>query len=388
MSRPPVAFAIVVLIVIGSMVASRPRGSEELSTAWRKSVSQPPAIQFGQESSAKPVTQPTYVGRQACLECHPDNHRLHGLHGHATTFRSADDPDVADKFVGKSFDAGEPFGTYTYHADEQGVFARIPEKFGDRPFRFQYALGHKSLTFLSLLPDAVEGTVGLEHRVSWIDGPDHLGETPGQRGQTLKTAAELFGNQHRGKIMHKCVYCHVTTGEIVGQEIVNLTPNVNCEKCHGPASEHVRLAKASKTPPPFSVGRDDWDTESEVQLCGDCHRLPKDITRKQLRDYPDLLTRFQPVGLLRSECFVQSEGKLKCTTCHNPHESVSETTTAKQEQNCLDCHQENSKSHVACPVSPTEGCIECHMPAFKLEGLGTSFHDHWIRVRDDPSLGL
>ncbi|MCA9137027.1 MAG: hypothetical protein KDB00_09715 [Planctomycetales bacterium] len=383
MNRPPVAAAIVVLIVIGSVVASGPRESGDAPTTQRQSVSPPLVTQLAQVSVAEPAAQPTFVGRQACLECHPDNYRMHGHHGHATTFRSASDPDVADKFVGKSFDAGEPFGTYTYHSDDQGIFARLREKFGDQPFRFQFALGHKSITLLSLLPDPVEGTVGLEHRVSWIDGPDHLGKTPGQRDETLINAAQLFGNPHHGKVMHKCVYCHVTTGEIVGQEIKNLTPNVNCEKCHGPASEHVRLAKASKTPPPFSVGRSDWDTESEIQLCGDCHRLPKDVSQKQLRDYPDLLTRFQPVGLLRSECFVQSEGKLKCTTCHNPHQSVSETTAAIQVQNCVACHQQDSQSHVACPVSPTDGCIDCHMPAFQLDGLGTSFHDHWIRVRDD-----
>ena len=329
------------------------------------------------------ATEPTYVGRQVCLECHAENHQLHSHHGHALTFRDASDPAVADLFVGKSYDAGPPFGTYTYHKDEQGIYACIPDKFGDQPFRFQYALGHKSITFLSLLPDPTDGTVGLEHRVSWIHGSDKLGKTPGQRDEKIETAAELFGNQHRGWVMHKCVYCHTTTGKIVDQNVVELTANVNCEKCHGPASEHVRQARASKTPPPFSVGRVDWDSESEIQLCGDCHRLPKDVSRKQLREYPDALARFQPVGLLRSECFVQSEGELKCTTCHNPHETISQTTTLQHEQNCLNCHRDSSESkHVACSVSPQDGCIKCHMPARSLDGLGTSFHDHWIRVHE------
>lgn len=327
--------------------------------------------------------QPTYVGRDVCKECHQENYELHGHHGHATTFRPADAPEVASKFAGKSFDAGEPFGTYTYHADEQGLFARIPDKFGDQPFRFQYALGHKSITLLSLLPDAKDGTVALDHRVSWIDGVKQLGKTPGQGDSELEGAADLFGNRHRGFVMQRCVYCHTTTGEIVGQKVVNLTPNVNCEKCHGPGSEHVRQARASKTPPPFSVGRDDWDHESEIQLCGDCHRLPKDIDRKQLRQYPDSLIRFQPVGLLRSKCFVQSDGALKCTTCHSPHKTIFEVSKVEHEQNCLGCHQESSPEHVACPVSPKQDCIECHMPGIALDGLGTSFHDHWIRVREE-----
>ncbi|QDV84374.1 hypothetical protein TBK1r_33190 [Stieleria magnilauensis] len=368
LNRIPVAAVLIVLVALGSMVSRHA----------------PPAV-----APAVKAAEPTYVGRRVCLECHSENHQLHSHHGHATTFRSTKDPEVAGKFVGKSYDAGEPFGTYTYHADDQGLFVRIPEKFGDQPFRLEYALGHKSMTLLSLLPDPDEGTVALEHRVSWMAAADSLGKTPGQHDGIPETAAELFGHRHEGRIMRKCVYCHVTTGEIVDQQIVDLTANVNCEKCHGPASEHVRLARAMKTPPPFSVGRADWDAESELQLCGDCHRMPRDISRKQLREYPDLLARFQPVGLLRSECFVQSGGRLKCTTCHNPHQTISATTPREHEQNCLACHAEMSEtnqaaaSHVVCPVSPTTGCIECHMPALKLDGLGDGFHDHWIRVRDD-----
>ena len=192
-----------------------------------------------------------------------------------------------------------------------------------------------------------------------------------------------YSGKHENEIMRKCVYCHTTQGEIVDQEIVGLVPNVNCEKCHGPASEHVRLAGMMLIPPKFSVGRDDWDTESEIQLCGDCHRLPTTVSRKQLREYSDPLTRFQPVGLLRSKCFVESGGKLKCTTCHNPHQTVKAVSTEEHVQNCVNCHLEDSQSHVACPVSPTQGCIDCHMPAIEIEGLGTSFHDHWIRVRQD-----
>jgi hypothetical protein len=138
-----------------------------------------------------------------------------------------------------------------------------------------------------------------------------------------------------------------------------------------------------REPPKFSVGRDDWDTESEIQLCGDCHRLPVTVSRTKLREYPDELTRFQPVGLLRSKCFVESEGKLKCSTCHNPHETVAAVPKEKHQQNCIDCHLEDSPQHVACPVSPREGCIECHMPAIDLAGLSVSFHDHWIRVHQE-----
>ncbi len=329
--------------------------------------------------------EPTYVGREVCRECHAENFRLHGNHGHKSTFTTTDDPEIIEMFAGKSYDAGEPYGTYTYHADEEGLFARIPEKFGDQPFRLNYALGSAdgAVTLLSLMPDAELGTVAIEHRASWFSDTGELRPTPLENTGPPKTPADFFGLRHEGEVMHKCVYCHTTRGRIVDQKIVDLVPNVNCEKCHGPASEHVRQARAMRVPPKFSVGRDDWDTESEIQLCGDCHRLPVTVSRTKLREYPDELSRFQPVGLLRSKCFVESEGKLKCSTCHNPHETVTAVPKEKHLQNCIDCHLEDSPQHVACPVSPREGCIDCHMPAIELAGLSVSFHDHWIRVHQE-----
>ena len=337
---------------------------------------------------ATPVitSQPTYVGREVCRECHAENFQLHAEHGHAHTFTSASDPDVVAKFAGRTYH-DERYGTYTYHANEQGLFARIPGSFQDQSFPLQYALGsgHLGITLLSLLPDADKGTVGIEHRASWYSKGDQLGPTPGQRRPEPQTPAEWFGEKHQDEVMHKCVYCHVTTGKIVDQKIVDLVPNVNCEKCHGPASVHVQQARSMTTPPPFSVGREQWDTESEIQLCADCHRLPATISREQLREYPDMLTRFQPVGMLRSECYLESNGQFKCTTCHNPHTSVAKVPASHYVETCIACHQQDSATHVACPVSPETGCIECHMPRIEIDEMGTSFHDHWIRVRDEGS---
>ena len=332
------------------------------------------------------AAEPTYVGRDVCRECHAENHRLHGQHGHASTFTTTDRPEIANKFVNKTFDAGAPLGTFTYEASDEGLLARLPEQVVEVPFPLQYALGsgHSAITLLSLISDPEQGTVGIEHRATWLPNDDQLGPTPGQKHPVPKTLGQLFGQMIQGDVMHRCVYCHTTTGRIVEQQIVDLTPNVNCEKCHGPASEHVRQARITSMPPAFSVGRDDWDTESEVQLCGDCHRLPRHVSLKELREYPDSLVRFQPIGMLRSRCYLESEGQLKCTTCHNPHTTIEAVSKADHLQKCLDCHRENSETHVACPVSPQDGCIECHMPAHEFEH-GIRFHDHWIRVRENPS---
>jgi len=322
-----------------------------------------------------------YVGREVCRECHAENYELHSMHGHAHTFAMASEEKITSKFAGREYEYGEPYGRYEYFKDEDGLSVRIPDEV-EEAFPLQYALGsgHNAITLLSLAKDTEKGTVAYEHRGSWFRDRDRLGRTPGQPLVVPETELERFGMKHVDNVMQKCIYCHTTTGTVVDQEIVGLTANVNCEKCHGPGAEHVRQARTMKEPPPFSVGSKKWDSESEIQLCGDCHRLPEAITLKELREYPDKLARFQPVGLLRSKCFIESEGALRCTTCHNPHKTIGALSESEHVANCIQCHQKDTDSHLSCPVSPSDGCIKCHMPKYDFESLGTGFHDHWIRV--------
>lgn len=341
------------------------------------------------------VTMPgkaTLVGRQVCRECHAENFQLHSRHGHASTFHWVSDTDLPDRFAGKKFDAGKDFGTYEYERDSNNkLYVKLKSKFGDKPFPLPYALGSRlhAQTLLTLVPSPDGSpdsqTEGIEHRVScYPDGSIAL--TPGHSIKSPTSSLELFGAIAKGVPLERCVYCHTTRGKIAGDSVKDLIANVNCEKCHGPGSEHVRLARANPKPPPYSVGHSTWDAESELQLCGDCHRLPRDVSEEKVREYPDLLIRFQPIGMLRSRCYLGSKnngssGEMRCTTCHNPHQSLQELKEADHVSDCVKCHQTGVETHVVCPVEPTTGCIDCHMPAVELDNI--RFHDHWIRVHDD-----
>lgn len=355
---------------------------------------EPDAAQSGAKPADDPVSHqvplttessiPMLVGRQVCGECHSQNFRWHSQHGHAATLHAVADTDLVTKFAGKEFDAGEDFGTYRYSADPTGnLYVTLQSQFGDEPFPLQYAFGSglHAQTMLTLIPGLDGQTEGIEHRVSCYAG-ERIGLTPGHSKKKPQSTFEFFGASSRGEPLQRCVYCHATRGTVNGGAIEELIPNVNCEKCHGPGSEHVRLARTNPKPPPYSVGRDTWDTESEMQLCGDCHRLPRSVTEKEIRDYPDTLVRFQPIGLLRSRCYLASKRELRCTTCHNPHQTIRGMKPADHIQDCLRCHQSETETHVACPIEPKTGCIECHMPVIELD-QGLRFHDHWIRVRKD-----
>lgn len=377
--------AALVLVVLVSLVLSNRRGGGQAGDEVPSNTQ----LEVADEASA---VSAKLVGRQVCRECHAENFALHANHGHASTFHFVPDTDLGNRLAGKSFDAGEVFGKYEYDSDDRGrLIARLRSQFGEEPFPLQYALGSglNAQTMLTLVPGADGQTAGIEHRVtcyfnssSGSNGESdsgRLGLTPGHTEKTPGQPLELFGAAHSGEPLARCIYCHTTTARIAQEEIVDLIPSINCEKCHGPGSEHVRLARGNSLPPPYSVGSSNWDVESELQLCGDCHRMPRTMSEDDLREYPDLLTRFQPIGLLRSRCYLESDRQLKCTTCHNPHATINATSSAQHVQNCLQCHQPDHSDQVACPVSSSEGCVECHMPSVELD-QGLRFHDHWIRV--------
>ncbi|MCO8122945.1 C cytochrome precursor [Stieleria sp. TO1_6] len=360
------------------------------------------AAQVGSDDRTHDNSAAHLVGKQVCAECHAENFRLHQLSGHADTFTASNAPNVLKRFADKTVDAGQGFGFYHYQPTDQGLVVEhqkravnadqakpllLTQPAATEPSQllFPYALGsgRNAITLLALVPDGNKGTDAIEHRVSWFGSHGEFGFTPGHMGHVPASHWEMFGKTQRGEKMQRCVECHTTSGHVANQGIQNLVANVNCEKCHGPGSEHVKQARLSDTPPPYSVGRDDWDHESELQLCGDCHRLPRHVDPKQLRDYSSEMLRLQPIGMLRSECYLESPGKLMCSTCHNPHQDAKTKSEQDYIQDCRNCHQPQHADQVVCPVSPTDGCIECHMPAIVVE-QGMVFHDHWIRVRDEP----
>ena len=96
---------------------------------------------------------------------------------------------------------------------------------------------------------------------------------------------------------------------------------------------------------------------------------------------------------------MESQDKLGCVTCHDPHRNAV-TLPSYYESKCRSCHSGAARPRgaqawseptsapetsgpVACPVNPTKGCIACHMPSVKDVVPHSSFTDHFIRVHRD-----
>jgi hypothetical protein len=248
---------------------------------------------------------------------------------------------------------------------------------------FAFGSGHHATTFLTLIDPSTP--LALEHRLTHYTADDSLRITPGQRAGAPSPGTTPRGRNPSPEATLKCFRCHSTRLSVVGDklDLNELIPNVSCERCHGPARRHVEDALAGRADLRMPFGNENWSAESQLKLCGECHRHPSRAAPGMIRPENSALARFQPVGISQSACYTKSAGAFSCVTCHDPHARAS-TDRTHYEKACLRCHEVPPSA--VCPVSPRGGCVDCHMPRVD-SGQKVLFTDHWIRVRREPRAG-
>jgi hypothetical protein len=324
------------------------------------------------------------VGTQRCAECHVAEAAAHARSGHSRTFARTRDSAVAMQLCDRTVPPADGYGQFTFQCDAEGLMVGLEGKFGGRlfPLDFAFGSGEHAVTFLTLTEaiDAENGVLGIEHRNTWYHAREDLGITPGQEEWVPEREIEQFGRSYHGETLRRCIDCHTTAFELVGARLENVVAGVQCEECHGPGREHVDAAVAGDLQAARSALQKPRTPAEDVQLCGRCHRLPGDIDADRLARYPPSLTRFQPVGLLQSRCYLKSEGRMGCLTCHDAHDHLSSRTADDQVAACRSCHQ--TEKDPLCSAGHGSECVSCHMR--KLELIpGIYFHDHWIRTRPE-----
>jgi tetratricopeptide (TPR) repeat protein len=189
-----------------------------------------------------------------------------------------------------------------------------------------------------------------------------------------------------------CMFCHnaypaARIAETPGADLIfpdDLPEGIDCERCHGPGEEHVRLARHGLHTTELResiLNPARLPAERQLEICMQCHlqptsrllpsmlRQPRRGTfsynpREPLASYLLFFDRadLEPSGfevnhsayrLRQSACFRSSRGRMVCTTCHNPHEPAS---AASAERACCSCHAALPRTH-----SADTRCAGCHM---------------------------
>jgi predicted CXXCH cytochrome family protein len=196
---------------------------------------------------------------------------------------------------------------------------------------------------------------------------------------------------------------------------------IDCQRCHGPGQRHIDIASTPGAKlaaiRAAIVNPARLDNDRQLEVCAQCHlkttefRLPHAIKRYGRPDFsyqpgeplaqfflafdeapgPKKDDRFETAGAVSrmraSQCFLKSNGALKCTTCHDPHD-VRHGAEANAQYNavCRQCHAAPFTAEVAAGRHTSQtGCIDCHMPKRRTEDIvHIVMTDHLIQ-RNKPS---
>ena len=325
------------------------------------------------------VSNPGYLGPQACFDCHAE--RVAEFHG---TRHYLANCIPQSGFMPEGFQPGRG----EFHASNSSARFEMSElagRFRQTTFRETASRPTSTSSEIAFIYGAAGGTD--EVYFAWRDGK--LNELPMVWLAPLKTwGASSFDPHGTGDFSRemtvRCVECHNTWFEYVpgsrnqyGRD--NAILGVTCEVCHGPGREHVTFHRdhPKETETHAVVRPAHLSRERRMDLCAQCHsnalkhREPAFNYRpgEPLDDfYHTLRTKHpeddhvanQTTYLRQSRCFQESDN-LTCVTCHNPHQPRSITNAGAH--SCRSCHvAEDCPDRKAIPAAVQNDCVGCHMP--------------------------
>jgi tetratricopeptide (TPR) repeat protein len=375
------------------------------------------------------VTQPSsrasFIGRQACINCHQAQATaFHGSH-HDLAMDLATDESVLGDFNDVQFEHhgllnrlyrdGKRFMVYTEGPDGEMQDFEVKYVFGVTPLQ-QY------MVEFDRTPETPEDAIARLQvlRISW----DTLGKrwfylSPPDVSDKLAPDDDLHWTGIAQRWNTMCAECHSTELK------KNYDPHtrqyqttfseidVSCEACHGPGSQHVELASRLSLfwDRQIKYGLVDLKSDSniaEVETCAPCHSRRGNLAEGHFAgasfcDYyePSILASglYHDDGQILDEVyeygsFVQSRmyhKGIRCTDCHDPH---SLQLKAPGNQVCTSCHQhpagkyDSPSHHKHAPGKPGSACVDCHMPSTTYMQVDPR-RDHSLRIpRPDLSVAL
>ncbi len=379
----------------------------------------PPNVDSKLQSGANVVSKTSAAGRQfagstSCRECHERFFRLWDTSFHGQSLRPYTEEFAAESLI---FDSSEiQIGDTVFSASETGNFLEIRGN-SKSSWPIRYVLGGKNIYYFITETDGGKLQIlplGYDvHKQEWFDRIHS--DVPHHSGVSQDTAADWKDRIYTFNT--SCHDCHVS-GLTKFYDVASDTyrihwreSGIDCETCHGPASEHNTVCKeASDGSPPEDLriirGGRSFTASQNNDSCGRCHAklIPLgtpftpgdnyfdhfDLVLLDHSDYyPDGRDRgenYTFTSWLRSRCVRQ--GKLDCLHCHTS--SGRYRHKADPTANCSPCHNEkiqrlsaHSHHRSDSPGAPT--CINCHMPVTQFARIPRSDHS---MLPPSPALSL
>lgn len=326
------------------------------------------------------VTNPGYVGPQACATCHAERLAEFSQTRHFLAMCVPEPGRMPPGFIA---------GRGTYQVPDLPVQFEMTETSAGYSQQTRQPSEAASTRTTSSAIAFVYGARGGNDEVYFTWHGDRLYELPMVWLAPLQTwGTSPFDRHGQGDFSRdmtiRCVECHNTWVEHVpgsrnqyGHD--HIIQGVTCEVCHGPGKDHVTFHQQNpQAKDPQAVVRPaTLPRERLMDLCAQCHsnalkhRGPAFRYRpgEPLDDHYFTITTKHPEDdhvanqttyLRESRCFQQSE-TLTCVSCHNPHQPRLSTNAGSV--SCRQCHQpDDCTDRVRLPVGVQDDCVGCHMP--------------------------
>ena len=128
-----------------------------------------------------------------------------------------------------------------------------------------------------------------------------------------------------------CLTCHTKGTRVFWKGSAHDTRDVACTGCHRVMEDHSPRGQLAKS--------------TEIETCGTCHQQKR-------------------AAQLRSSHMPLREGKMSCSSCHNPHGTVTPALLKENSpnDNCFRCHTEKRGPFLWQHAPVVENCASCHDP--------------------------
>lgn len=343
-----------------------------------------------------PNDSASFVGTNACRECHTtiadawQQHPMANSMAPATTLpASSNSITPVVHGITRSYDARLENGRLLHRdimlaADGQPVYSQ--------EFAMDYVVGSGQRAHAWIRR---EGELLFQSPLNWFSQQACWDVAPGYKPDDPR--------RFRRRVTDDCISCHAGRpipaanfpNRYEGNAFHELA--IGCERCHGPGREHIEWHRSINpaATPSIPASHDPIVNPAKLtphlreSVCNQCHisgsaRIVRhglgEFDFRPGRDLDDFWTILHAGSevaedgttkavnhvqqMQESACFKNSDGRLGCISCHDPHSTPAPTLAADfYRQRCLNCHQT-----AACSEQPSireaqqDSCIGCHMP--------------------------
>ncbi|MHC5158011.1 MAG: ammonia-forming cytochrome c nitrite reductase subunit c552 [Planctomycetota bacterium] len=340
-----------------------------------------------------------FSGSESCRECHERFYELWAPSYHGKAMEPVNAAYVAENQLPDSRPIALEGKTYQVVTRDAAMV--LYEKEGDKllnSYKMVWAMGgHNVSCFLTPLDKGKLQTIPLayDHNgKTWFNYPasairDFGDDYPDDEVLPWKDPMFTFNTG--------CYSCHISqlsTNYDLATDTYRTTwreAGINCETCHGPGAEHIRIFKDLKEgEEPEDVGlivTGDFTPEQHNSSCAPCHAKMNPITPSYLPgekyfDNYNITTLedrdFYPDGRSLGENYTMTDWMLNpcgrnsglhCITCHTS--SGRDRNKDQPNEGCLSCHSDRRdeiEAHTGHPPEAGLTCISCHMPKRQFVG--------------------